>query len=156
MSTDGRLDAAPAALPSPAAHAAPSNGGRATYQVARPPALVGAVLPGRDRNIRKKAMRLFFEHPHLSLGDWRAAYRYVELADRLIPRLFDNLHSNGMFAASGDPRKANETLRGYMGEARAHEKDLGLTAGARASLGLTVGRMRDLASAMSEEGHDGD
>ena len=162
MTTDGRPHAPSQALAAPDALATPTNGARAALRPDRPPALVGRRLPGRwSREVREKAVALFWENPHWTHGAWRAACRYVELSDRLIPDAMSRLNKDGLFKPDGQAYDANGVLLGYMRAARDHEKDLGLTPVSRAALGLDLYRMRSIdaasrAQALKAESEDVD
>ena len=89
---------------------------------------------------------LYERCPHLSEADVYAAARLCHLY-RKIERMGKDLQDRGLFKADGDPRKAISEWRQLMAEARAHEAALGITAAARAALGVDVGKMRSLDAA---------
>ncbi len=112
----------------------------------RPPGLQDVAIPSRDRSVRRMVVGLFERCPHLSEADVYAAARLCHLY-RKIERIGKDLQDRGLFKADGDPRKAISEWRQLMAEARAHEAALGITAAARAALGVDVGKMRSLDAA---------
>lgn len=137
------------------AAALPTNGSAAVAVIDRPPALVGVAIPSRDRQVRRHVVALFEFCTWLSRPDVAAAVRWAILSlkfRRLAERL-DGMPDGGLLTASGDPRKALGELRALSGEITKLEQALGITASARAALGVNVARGMDLASQMA--GNDG-
>ena len=117
----------------------PGNGAGAVARVGRPSALVGVAIPSRDRTVRRMVVDLYFRCPHLTAADIYAAARACHLY-RKIERLGRDLEERGLFRADGDPRKAIGEWRQLMAEARAHEAALGITAAARAAMGVDIAK----------------
>lgn len=109
----------------------------------RPSGLQGVAIPSRDRSVRRMVVGLYERCPHLSEADVYAAARLCHLY-RKIERIGKDLQDRGLFKADGDPRKAISEWRQLMAEARAHEAALGITAAARAALGVDISRMRSM------------
>lgn len=121
----------------------PGNGSRVVAPPDRPPALQNVAVPSRDRSVRRTVVDLFERCPHLTEADVYAAARLCHLY-RKIERIGKDLQDRGLFKADGDPRKAISEWRQLMAEARAHEAALGITAAARAALGVDISRMRSM------------
>ena len=131
------------------ARVAPTNGSRAVATSDRPPALVGVPIPGRDRTIRRMVVQLYREIGHLpaaSRGVVASYCRSLRGAERVYERWRRSDFSPG--------RDADLFMKATA-EVRQLAAVLGLTPVAIAHLGVDLGKMRDLASAMSEEGDDG-
>ena len=118
---------------------AAGNGAGAVAQLGRPSALVGVAIPSRDRTVRRMVVDLYTRCPHLTAADIYAAARACHLY-RKIERLGRDLEDRGLFRADGDPRKAIGEWRQLMAEARAHEAALGITAAARAAMGVDIAK----------------
>ncbi len=117
---------------------------------ARPPALVGHRIGTRNPTVRRLVVGLFTECPWLSRADLPAAVRWGVLSEkfRRLAAVLDRLPDGGVITVQGDPRKALGELRALSGEITRLEQALGITAAARAALGVNVARL-DLASAMA-------
>lgn len=155
----GRLHAELSMLPTPAPSAPPDNGSRAVALVGRPPGLEGVAIPSRNRTIRRRVFALYWECNWLAGGDISAAVRWAVLGEkfRRLAELLDRFPEGGVVRVSVadlEPRKALGELRAISGEMSRLETALGLTAAARASLGVNLTHMKDLAAAMSSG--DGD
>ncbi len=150
------------ALSAPVPAVPSANGARAVAHVDRPPALIGVAIPSRNRTIRRRVVALYRECSWLTGADVAAAMRWAVLGEKFkrLSEVLDRLpNESGVIKASkaGDdlePRKALGELRALSGEMTKLETSLGLTASARAALGVNVNRLQDLASAMSAD--DGD
>ena len=119
----------------------------------RPAAHAGTVLegvriPSRNREVRRLVVSIYVECSHLGLQDLRAVTRYADLSNKY-RRLAEHLDATDVVKSDGEVRKALDSLRALAGELRLTEGSLGVTAASRASLGLTVGKMQDLASLMA-------
>ena len=139
--SDPVVPAPQGALPGP-------PGGRERRADVRPEALRGVRIPARTRQGRRWVYRLFTACPWLALPDVPAAARLGDLY-AAISRVSARLDRDGLTTASGDPRKLLAEWRALLAEARAHEAALGITAAARASLGVNVGKMADLAALLA-------
>lgn len=122
------------------------NGNGVVTHANRPSGLIGVPIRSRDRKVRELVVDLFARCDWLSAPDAYAATRLCHLY-RKIERLGADLEDRGLFKADGDPRKAITEWRQLMAEARAHEAALGITAVARAQLGVDVMRGRALDAA---------
>jgi hypothetical protein len=136
----------------------PQNGSDAVKTSARPLALVGVRIPSRHVNARQLVVRVYEENPHLQRADLWAVTRYAELSwkfRRLAERM-EEMPGGGLMRADMEPRKLLSELRVLSETLLRHERDLGITAAARAGLGVDLGRLQsmDLASAMSDDGAD--
>jgi len=143
------------------APSAPTNGGGAVQISARPSPLVGVRIPSRNQNTRDLVTRIYQENPHLQRSDLWATTRYAELSWKfrrlceLMDRLPDARMPDGAVLPNAhayirqdfEPRKLLSELRGLSGELLRHEAALGITAGARAALGVDIGRMRSIDAA---------
>lgn len=132
----------------------PQNGSRAVAPVDRPPALVGVAIPSRNGTIRRRVIALYRECSWLTGADVSAAVRWAVLGEkfRRLAELLDRSPEGGVVKVSGgdlEPRKALAELRALSGEMTKLEAALGITASARAALGVNAGRLKDLAEAMS-------
>ena len=119
----------------------------------RPPNLGATPIPGgKNVTLRKLVYRVYWMCPHLAPADVFAVSRYGALSLRFM-RSESRLRALGELTQAGDPRKLLPEQRGLAAELRQHESALGITASARASLGVDVGRMRamDLASLMAAD-----
>ena len=136
------------------------NGSRAVAHAGRPTGLQGVAIPSRNRTIRRRVIALYRECSWLTGADVSAAVRWAVLGEkfRRLAELLDRSPEGGVVKVSGgdlEPRKALAELRAISGEMTKLEASLGITASARAALGVNVTRLRDLASAMAEGARDG-
>ncbi len=125
----------------------PDNGTGAVQISARPPALVGIRIPSRNENARQLVVRVYEENAHLQRADLWAVTRYAELSwkFRRLSELMERLPDDGLMRKDLEPRKLLSELRALSDTLLRHERDLGITAVARAGLGVDVGRIRKLA-----------
>ena len=130
-----------------------ADGVPATRRTAlRPPNLDGVPVPGgKSHTQRKLVYEVFWQCPHLTGADVRAVARYAALSLRFM-RAERRLRELGETTAAGDPRKLAAEQRFLAAELRQHEAALGITAASRASLGVDLGKMQDLASLMARRG----
>lgn len=118
----------------------------------RPPNLDGVPVPGgKSHTQRKLVYEVFWQCPHLTGADVRAVARYAALSLRFM-RGERRLRELGETTVAGDPRKLAAEQRFLAAELRQHEAALGITAASRASLGVDLGRMADLAALMAGRG----
>ena len=124
----------------------------------RPAVLVGVRIPSRNPTVRRNVVALFGECSWLSRADLPAAVRWGTLTEkfRRLAQLLDGLPEGGVVTIAGEPRKALGELRALSGELSRLESALGITAAARAALGVNVMLAQDLATAMAEGARDGD
>ena len=127
----------------------------------RPEVLVGVRIPSRNATVRRNVVALFGECSWLSRADLPAAVRWGTLTEkfRRLAQLLDRFPEGGVVKVTGgdlEPRKALGELRALSGELSKLEGQLGLTAAARAVLGVNVTRLQDLAAVMAEGARDGD
>ena len=137
--------------------APPTNGSRAVSRTDRPVGLIGVAIPSRNRTVRRRVVALYRECVWLTGADVATAMRWAVLGDKF-RRLAEVLDKLPVVKVSGDdaePRKALGELRALSGEMTKLEAALGITAVARAALGVNVTRLQDLASAMSMTTPDG-
>ena len=134
----------------------PANGARAVAVTDRPDGLVGVAIPSRNRTIRRRVLALYRECSWLTGADVAAAMRWATLGEkfRRLSEVLDKLPVVKVSSDDAEPRKALAELRALSGEMTKLESALGITATARAALGVNVNRLQDLASAMSAD--DGD
>ena len=117
---------------------------------ARPAALVGVRIPSKNPIVRRRVVALFAECPWFIRADLPAAVRWGTLTEkfRRLAQLLEGLPEGGVVTIAGEPRKALGELRALSGELSRLEQALGITASARAALGVNVVRL-DLASEMA-------
>ena len=89
--------------------------------------------------MRRMVGELYSRCPHLTGADVYATARLCHLY-RKIERLGRDLEVRGLFRADGDPRKAIGEWRQLLAEARGHEAALGITAAARAAMGVDIAK----------------
>jgi len=128
----------------------------------RPPALQDRRIPSRNATVRRRAVDLYRECSWLTGADLPAAVRWGTLTEkfRRLAQFLDRLPEGGVVrVVAGDvvPYKALEALLRLNAEITKLEAALGITAAARAGLGVDVGRIRlqDAASrvrALKDEG----
>jgi hypothetical protein len=112
-------------------------------------AISGRVIPARDAFVRREVARLYSEATWLAATDMSAAIRYVTLAKRFV-RMAQHLEEkDSVTNLKGEPLAMDAALRATSAELSRLEAQLGLTASARAALGVDLARMQDLATAMS-------
>jgi hypothetical protein len=111
-----------------------------------PREIIGAPIPTRDRTVRREVVRLYEANTHLAVGDVQAVTRYAHLA-KLTRNAEKDLDANGLTRQDGEPRKFGWLYLSFLKEARDLESALGLTATARAKLGVDVLRMENAALA---------
>ena len=117
-------------------------------------ALQGRRIPSRNKSVRKLVARLFRECTWLAGADLPATVRWAVLSERF-RRLAERLDGLPELTADNEPRKALAELRALSGEITKLEAALGITAAARAALGVNVGRLGDLAEQMARGPTDG-
>lgn len=130
------------------------NGAGTVAVTDRPDGLIGVAIPSRNRSIRRRVTALYRECPWLTGADVAAATRWAVLGDkfRRLAEVLDGLpHEAAVVKVSKDadlePRKALGELRALSGELTKLENSLGLTASARAALGVDIGTIRKLDAA---------
>ena len=121
---------------------------------ARPLVLQGRRIPSRNATARRHVIALYREATWLTGADLPAAVRWATLTVKFgrLAEALDRLPDGGVVKADGDPRKALGELRALSGEITKLEAALGITAAARAALGVNVARMGDLAELMAGGG----
>lgn len=122
----------------------------------RPLPLQDRRIPSRNATVRRRVVDLYRECSWLTGADLPAAARWGTLTEkfRRLAQFLDRLPEGGVVrVAKGDvlPYKALETLLRLNAEITKLEAALGVTAAARAGLGVDLTRMRKLA-----QGSDGD
>ena len=107
---------------------------------ARPPALVGIRIPSRNENARQLVVRVYEENAHLQRADLWAVTRYAELSwkGRRLAELMERLPDDGLMRKDLEPRKLLSELRALSDTLLRHERDLGITAVARAAMGVHI------------------
>ena len=145
------------ALSGPVPAMRPQNGSRAVAHAGRPDVLIGVAIPSRNRTVRRRVLALYQVCEWLTGADVSAAVRWAVLGEkfRRLAEVLDRLpNESGVVKVGKDsdlePRKALGELRALSGEMTKLEAALGITASARAALGVNVTRLQDLASAMAE------
>lgn len=130
------------------------NGADAVAVTDRPDGLIGVAIPSRNRTIRRRVTALYRECEWLTGADVAAATRWAVLGDkfRRLAEVLDRLPNEAAVVkvskdADLEPRRALGELRALSGELTKLENSLGLTAAARAALGVDVGRMRNFDAA---------
>jgi len=118
----------------------------------RPPALQDRRIPSRNATVRRRVVDLYRECSWLTGADLAAAVRWGTLSEkfRRMAQFLDRLPEGGTVRADkGDVKayRALETLLRLNGEIAKLEAALGVTAAARAGLGVDLGRMRSLDTA---------
>jgi hypothetical protein len=114
------------------------NGARAVARAGRPPALVGVVIPGRDRSIRRMVVQLYWENSHLPSAARGVVAAYCK-ALRASERVYQRWKRSEF-----EPGRDADLFFKALAEARHHAGVLGLTPVSMASLGVDLGRMRKL------------
>ncbi len=132
------------AISAPAPATTPQNGAGAVARADRPPALVGVAIPGRDRTIRRMVVQLYRENPHLPSAARGVVSNYCKTV-RAAERVYQRWQGRDF-----EPGRDADLFMKATAEARHHASVLGLTPVSMASLGVNLGRMQDLASAMAE------
>ena len=120
----------------------PANGSGSVKIAARPPALVGIRIPSRSENVRQLVVRVYEENLHLHRADLWAVTRYAELSwkFRRLSELMERLPDDGLMRKDLEPRKLLSELRALSDTLLRHERDLAVTAAARAAMGANVAR----------------
>ena len=124
-----------AILPAPAT----ANGSRDVASNGRPPALQGVAIPGRDRSVRRAVVKMYEENGHLPASARHAVANRCRL-ERVIERAYARMLKNDL-----QPGRDMELFMKAIGEARQHDRDLGLTPVSMASLGISLGHLRKIA-----------
>ena len=121
---------------------------------ARPLALQGRRIPSRNATARRHVIALYREATWLTGADLPAVVRWAVLTVKFgrLAEALDRLPDGGVVKADGDPRKGLGELRALSGEITRLESALGVTASARAALGVSIQRMSDLATLMAGAG----
>ena len=129
-----------------AGRAVVAQGGSGSVKIsARPPALVGVRIPSRSENVRQLVVRVYEENLHLHRADLWAVTRYAELSwkfrrlSELIDRMEDG-NGAGYLRKDMEPRRVLSELRALSGELLRHEGALGITAAARAAMGVDIAK----------------
>ena len=150
------------ALSSPDPVGEPQNGSRAvspSTEVAatggasrsadRPPSLQGVRIPSRNATVRRYVVGLYEACPWLTVADLPAATRWAHLFDRFRRRaeILDRLPVVKISGDDAEPRKLDAEQRATSTAMDRIEAALGITAAARAGLGVDLGRMRNLDAA---------
>lgn len=125
-----------------------------TRSAAKPAPLDGVSVPTRNRTIRRRVYALYSTCSWLTGADVGAAVRWATLTEkfRRLSEMLDRLPEGGTVKVSkGDlePRKALAELRALSSEITKLETALGITASARAALGVNITRGLDLAQQMA-------
>lgn len=111
-------------------------------RMVRPENLDGVAIPGgKAHTLRRFVYDVYEQCPHLGPADVRAVARYGALSLRFM-RGERRLRELGDLTLAGDPRKLVAEQRALSGELSRLERDLGITIGARAALGVSVGQMK--------------
>jgi len=148
-----------AALPTNGAGVVPYDGGMGTpaeVPSRKASALDGVRIPGKQpTTIRRRIHALFTQCPWLQAADVNAVLRYIRIMDRFLKKAayLDKLPAARPDKGDLAPRKLDADLRADSAELTKLEQALGITASARAALGVNVARGMDLASQMA--GNDG-
>ena len=144
LSAVGAADRASSAL---------NGSGHVSVSASRPLALVGVRIPSRNAVVRRNVVALFRECSWLMRADVPASVRWGVLGEkfRKLAAHLDRLPDGGVVRANGDPRKALGELRALSAEVTRLEASLGITASARASLGVDLSRMKDLGALVAGE-----
>ena len=108
----------------------------------------------RYRLVRRLVRKMKKVMPWLDAADDPACRAWAEL-EILGSYAFADLMDRGLTNRKGDPRRLLSDYRQLRQAQLGYGRELGLTPLARASLGLSVARMQDLASAMAEGARDG-
>ena len=127
----------------------PANGARAVAVTDRPDGLIGVAIPSRNRTVRRRVQALYRECQWLIGADVAAAMRWATLGEkfRRLSEVLDKLPVVKVSSDDAEPRKALAELRALSGEMTKLESALGITATARAALGVDLNRMRTLDAA---------
>ena len=102
----------------------------------RPLALQGVALPGRDRSVRRAVLKMYEENGHLPASARHAVANRCRL-ERVIERAYTRMLKNDL-----QPSRDMDLFMKALGEARQHDRDLGLTPVSMASLGISLGHLR--------------
>lgn len=131
----------------------PANGASAVAVTDRPDGLIGVAIPSRNRSVRRRVLALYQVCEWLTAADVSAATRWAVLGEkfRRLAEVLDRLPAEAavvkISSADLEPRKALGELRALSGEMTKLEAALGITATARAGLGVDLNRMRTLDAA---------
>ena len=118
---------------------APDNDAGGVARSDRPLGLQGVALPGRDRTIRRAVLKMYEENGHLPASARHAVANRCRL-ERVIERAYTRMLKNDL-----QPGRDMDLFMKAIGEARQHDRDLGLTPVSMASLGISLGHLRRLA-----------
>ena len=129
--------------------------GGASRSADRPPALQGQRIPSRNGTVRRYVVTLYEACSWLTVADLPAATRWAHLFDRFRRRaeILDKLPVVKVTSDDAEPRKLDAEQRATSTAMDRIEAALGITATARAALGVDITRMRKLAG---DDGGDGE
>lgn len=108
----------------------------------RPPPLVGRRIPSRSASVRRRVVALYDECHWLTGADLPAATRWATLHGRF-QRIAERLDALPVVRDDDEPRKLEGELRALSATLSGLERDLGITASARAALGVNIARIAD-------------
>ncbi len=126
---------------------APVNGASDVAEKGRQRRVLSPSRAVRNR-VREMILSLGYEP---TPGDIHALTRWAHLFE-VWRRMAARLDRDGFLRQDGDPKKLLAEWRALSAELSRLEAALGITAAARAALGVDVARMRDLAGAMADRG----
>ena len=118
---------------------APDNDAGGVARSDRPLALQGVALPGRDRTVRRAVLKMYEENGHLPASARHAVANRCRL-ERVIERAYTRMLKNDL-----QPGRDMDLFMKAIGEARQHDRDLGLTPVSMAALGISLGHLRKMA-----------
>ena len=124
---------------------APDNDASDVARSDRPLALQGVALPGRDRSVRRAVLKMYEENGHLPASARHAVANRCRL-ERVIERAYTRMLKNDL-----QPGRDMDLFMKAIGEARQHDRDLGLTPVSMATLGINLGHLRKMAGKNGSE-----
>ena len=136
---DGAFSVQLSAVAPDDAKPAPDNDASDVARSDRPLALQGVALPGRDRSVRRAVLKMYEENGHLPASARQAVANRCRL-ERVIERAYTRMLKNDL-----QPGRDMDLFMKALGEARQHDRDLGLTPVSMASLGISLGHLRRIA-----------
>ena len=111
----------------------------------RPLALQGVAIPGRDRSVRRAVVQMYRENGHLPASARHSVADRCRL-ERVIERAYGRMLKSDL-----QPSKDMDLFLKAIGEARQHDRDLGLTPVSMAALGINLGHLRKMAAKSGSE-----
>ncbi len=110
----------------------------------------------RTRRVRRMVARLYATMPWLQESDLAAARGWAEL-EVIAAAVFADMMERGVTNEAGDPRRVLGDWKGLKQVQLAYERELGMTPGTRASMGLSAAQgqyfKQKLAESVADDHH---